>query len=381
MVADRVGGVAIFTRARAVCFDVRLVDDVKTEIVGDLEEHRVGRIVRSAHRVDVVLLHQHRVFEIVERAHHIALALVCVVVVDALELDLAPVEEEDVALDRDLAKADLLTYALDDLGPFAQNDVKQIQVWNFRRPKVGLIEFDRALSRPRLDGSDDLALAFEHIFERGVFSSHVGVCVQSPTRRSDALDVRLDVPDVRAVVRGQIDIAEDAVVAEHVLRLKIGAAAPLVDEHDQLVLAVEHELSDVELGGVVAPLAVAYVHAVEVDLHARRGAEKGQEVFEAAPCGKLAAIHAQAVEHAVHLVVVGRHIFADGALVRRDVWKFVVKLIADVDVIRLFIAGELPARRHLDLVAFDVVKVHLCRHVPDLGVVQKVPLSAERHHA
>ena len=115
MVADRVGGVAIFTRARAVCLDVRLVDDVKTEIVGDLEEHRVGRIVRSAHRVDVVLLHQHRVFEIVERAHHIALALVCVVVVDALELDLAPVEEEDVALDRDLAKADLLTYALDDL--------------------------------------------------------------------------------------------------------------------------------------------------------------------------------------------------------------------------------------------------------------------------
>ena len=115
MVADRVGGVAIFTRARAVCLDVRLVDDVETEIVGDLEEHGVGRIVRSAHRVDVVLLHQHRVFEIVERAHHIALALVCVVVVDALELDLAPVEEEDVALDRDLAKADLLTYALDDL--------------------------------------------------------------------------------------------------------------------------------------------------------------------------------------------------------------------------------------------------------------------------
>ena len=44
-----------------VGLDVRLVDDVQAELVGQVEEGRVVRVVRRPHRVEAELLHQHEV--------------------------------------------------------------------------------------------------------------------------------------------------------------------------------------------------------------------------------------------------------------------------------------------------------------------------------
>src|SRR3954463_16791062 len=79
-------------REEAVRLEVALVDDVEAELVAQLEEARVRRVVRRAHRVDVVGLH-----ELDVAAHHVLAdgapgQRVELVPVDAVQLDAVPVD-------------------------------------------------------------------------------------------------------------------------------------------------------------------------------------------------------------------------------------------------------------------------------------------------
>ena len=64
-------------RQRAWRLDVRLVDDVQAEFVAQVVERLVVRVVRRAHRVDVVLLHQFEVAaDVVDRDRPAAVGMV-----------------------------------------------------------------------------------------------------------------------------------------------------------------------------------------------------------------------------------------------------------------------------------------------------------------
>ncbi len=110
--------VALVVAQRAlegVRFDVGLVDDVQAELVGQVEEGRVVRVVRGAHRVEPELLHQHEV-----GAHRLDRddapgVLVEVVAVDAAEEDAGAVDQQVEALDLDPAEPDLDGHLLGDV--------------------------------------------------------------------------------------------------------------------------------------------------------------------------------------------------------------------------------------------------------------------------
>ena len=86
--------------------EVALVDHVEPELVAELEEARVRRVVRGAHRVDVVRLHQ------LDVAAHQLLADrpprggVELVPVDAVQLYAVPVDLQQPVLDHDAPEAD-----------------------------------------------------------------------------------------------------------------------------------------------------------------------------------------------------------------------------------------------------------------------------------
>lgn len=98
----------------AVGLEVRLVDHVDAQLVAELEEVGVGRVVRRADGVDVVLPAEAYVPLDLRGRHHVARRGARVVMVDAMELDRAPVHEEAPAVHARLAKAHA---QVDALGP------------------------------------------------------------------------------------------------------------------------------------------------------------------------------------------------------------------------------------------------------------------------
>ena len=72
--------------------------------------------------------------------------------------------------------------------------------------------------------------------------------------------------DLDQRLRGQVDIAENAAVVDHILILEPGAVAELVDLDRQQVLALHQIIGDVKAVGRVAVLAVAHFLTVQVDV-------------------------------------------------------------------------------------------------------------------
>ena len=117
----------------AVRLEVALVDHVEPELVAQLEEARVRRVVARAHRVDVVRLHQQHV-----APHHLlrdraAVVGIELVAVDAAEEDPPAVDLQQPVLDHHGAEADPQPHAL------------------ARARDLGVVEA-RELGAPGLDG-------------------------------------------------------------------------------------------------------------------------------------------------------------------------------------------------------------------------------------
>ena len=89
-----------------VRLDVRLVDDVEAQLVGQVEEGRVVGVVRGAHGVEAVALHGQQVAAHGLPGDDAPGVLVEVVAVDALDEDAPAVDEQVRALDLDAAEAD-----------------------------------------------------------------------------------------------------------------------------------------------------------------------------------------------------------------------------------------------------------------------------------
>ena len=119
-----------------VRLDVRLVDHPEAELVGQVEEGRVVRVVRGAHGVEPELLHQDEVGPHRLARDHAPGVLVEVVAVDAVDQDPPAVEQEVAPDDLDPAEADPLAGLVRHrAGRVAERDPDLLEMGSLRRPR------------------------------------------------------------------------------------------------------------------------------------------------------------------------------------------------------------------------------------------------------
>ena len=310
----------------AVRLEVALVDHVEPQLVAQLEEARVRRVVGRADRVDVVRLHQQHV-----APHHVlrdraAVVGIELVTVDAAEQDAPTVDLQQAVLDHDGAEADAQPHAL------------------ARARDLGVVEA-RDLRAPRLDRSlrglsrRDVDAELGHRDPRG----HVRV---HPQRARAARVVVAGVhEDVVERVRGtgqQRDAAEDPRQPPHVLVLEVGPRRPLLHPHREDVLPTRaQELGDVELARQTAARAHSQLGTVEPDPQAGVDALEAQDRIRPIPLAR----HREAAPVVTRRVLVG------------DVRGLHRERVDHVRVGRRAVSVQLPVRRHGQPVPARVVEL------------------------
>ena len=243
-------------RHEPVRLEVALVDHVEPELVAEVEEARVRRIVAGAHRVDVVRLHQLDVAAHHRDRHGAAGERIELVPVDAVELHTMPIDLQQPVLDHHPPEADPQRHPL----PRA-HDRRVVEPRDLRAP--GLDALDRH-GRPR--ERVDPKLRHEH--SRGD-TRHIDPQPPRP-RHVVVVGVHEDVVERRDGPPDQRHVAKDPGQPPHVLVLDVGARRPLVHPHREHVLdAGPEQLADRELGR--QPAAPRRPHIVAVDPHARAG--------------------------------------------------------------------------------------------------------------
>ena len=229
--------------------------------------------------------------------------------VHALELDLLAVEDDRVAhdlhfLEAHAARADVV----------AGLHHEGVEVGILGRPQAHVRHVELVGERAHgaelgvVERGGDLRVAAAH--RRLQVQRRVAVVGREGLRDVEVVEAHLGRREERHV-------AVDARVAEHVLVLKVGAVAPAVDFHCELVLAVLEVLRDVELARELGVLGVAHllsvhphvvggVDAVEADEHVAPGPALGHgERAAVGRDGVVVGLLRVAVEDARPLVRVG----------------------------------------------------------------------------
>ena len=134
--------------AHAVRLDVRFIDDVQAVAVAQVVPRGLVRIMRCAHRVDVVSFHQRDVLEHALARDRASLIRIELMPVHALDLDRDAVDEELVVPDSDGSEAESAAFGFEDLSlRVFQDQNNRVEIRDFRRP------FPRIRHRHRhLDG-------------------------------------------------------------------------------------------------------------------------------------------------------------------------------------------------------------------------------------
>ncbi len=382
VVGDRVVRRRELVGKRAVGLEIVLVHDVDADLVRKLKEQGVGRIVGRADRVDVEFpAKQHIPLDFI-RGHGVAVHRACVVVVHAVQLELFPVQQEDVAGNLHGFEADTLLHT----------GRRRLVVDVVQRRGLGVplrdgeaFEGDGGFAVLRRDGFGCLNPAALD-GERHV---RIGVCLR---RESQGIGVaglfrsRVDVPYIRRLGDAQQHVTEYAVVAEHILPFEVRSRAPAAHHGQKLVFARVQLSGQVEFGGVVRPLGVADEFPVQVQVKAARDAEEGDDIILLRLVDrKRLAVHADEV------ILLARILPAQGngliyaepgehlphAVKRRDLGRLVGELIADVYIKRLVIPPELPAGGHIERVELYAVRIESIRKLPWAGVEFEIPVAVQ----
>ena len=322
-----------FNVGEAVRLDVGLIDEVKAVSVAELRQARVGRIVAGADHVDVVLLADGEIAEHRVHGRGIAEEGAAVVAVDAACLDRAAVQQHDAVAHLDLSRADGQSDMF-----LAVFEIEIIEVRGLVRPERGVAE----------DEGDGLAVALckgAAVRAGGGEQARGRVLVQAAVERHGEdgraevvgqLAADRDVAHAAAVAEEQIDLAEDAGGAEHILILEIRPGGIFDNQHTQLVFTGAQLVGHAELGDAVRHFAVADEIAVEPDVEAGGNALKGEHGVLGGKSARTDG-EAAAVEAAGIFVRQVRRVAEEGVL--------------GVGVVRLVVAqGVLPRARHLDAV-------------------------------
>ena len=225
-----------------------------------------------------------------------------------------------------------------------------------------------------------VAFKYEGHLRVGVGFGGPGEPVDAPRFFSDGVHV----PQIRRLVDPQQHVPENAVVAEHVLVLQVGAVAPAMHHGHQLIFPLGQDARQIEFGGVVAALGIAHELSVHIQVQAAGHAQEGDgapfgrvlNIQEAAvnahiivliirllPPGHHLLIHPQPAEHRAHLLGGGDDRGLKG------------ELIADVHIEGFVVTPELPAGGHVDGVKFHLIGVEILRQVGWDGIKLEIPIA------
>ena len=281
-----------------VALDVGLVDDVETELVAQVEEPGIVRVVRATHGVHVVALHRDEVGAHVVDRHRFAALGVMIVTVDAADHHALAVDQQVAPVDGDGAEPDRVADGLlhDAIGRNERDD-EAVAVRVLGRPDgdVGIggryvddtaevhVRADghgnrpghrrtdataaAAVGRHRLQpGPDRPALFRERAVEEADGRAHA-----QRTGGARRIEARIDayVGDVHQRVRAQEHFARQAAHLPVVLVLDVALCRPLHDHERQLVHVGAQVGGDVELGGEAA--IGAHADGSSVDPHVEHG--------------------------------------------------------------------------------------------------------------
>ena len=108
IMADGVVGWGQLMGKGAVCFQVIFIYDVDTHFVRQLQEKRIGRIVRGADGINVEVLAELQIPLYFVRRQSVAVYRAGIVMVDAMKLDLLSVDQEKISADLHGFEADTL---------------------------------------------------------------------------------------------------------------------------------------------------------------------------------------------------------------------------------------------------------------------------------
>ncbi len=234
----------------AVCFQIVFIDDIDAQFISQFKKERIRRVVGGPDGVNIVFLAQLQVFFDVPGGQRIAVFRMGIVMVDALELDRAAVDKENISLNFNTAESDAFVNAAG------------------RRFKIQVIE-NRILGTPLRDlepvkgnlgmtnagGDGGLTMESVSLQRKGDAGGTEGIRAQvKGIRRSVIAGDGIDFNQVCWFADTKQDIPENTVVAEHVLVLQIRAGAPSVND-DQKFVGTGSQLSgEVKLGRVVRTL-------------------------------------------------------------------------------------------------------------------------------
>ena len=354
---------------RAVALKVGLVHDVQAVLVAKVEPARVVGIMGRAHAVHVHLLHQLNVAQKRFHRRHMTQLGMRVVTVHALELDGHAVHKQLAIADLHLFKADHHARGLDNLAAGKHVHRQRVAVRGLRRPLLhgGHAHFVfHGRFRVRAAGMHRLFAVIEREGElRALGRRNVradgqkAVLIAFVQRRVGA-----QVANVGLGHAQQIHVAENAAQAPEVLILQIRRVRPLVHLNGHKVLALVHEIRDLEFGGHMADLAEAHLRAVHIHIERAVHAVKVQIHPSILPRG--GQMEPAAIQ--THRVVV-RH----KGRVERDG-------IDHVRILRDVVAAHLPVAGHVQRVPVLHAEAHGLEAVRTntlVGII-KVPAAVQR---
>ena len=347
-------GIAIFITAagNAVALNVGFIHDIEAVFIAHAQElGRIG-IMAGADGVDVVLLHQRQIAEHLFASDGCAQHGIAVVAIDAAELDVLAVELHHAVFHLDLAQADALG---DDLALAVHDQRIQIGILGVPRRHVVQRELDATVL-----GATCGQLIAQRIIE-AIFHQRVAVQRQvHPNARVRIAVAQLGVHEVIADAHAralqQIDVAEDARLAELVLILEVAAVAPLQHQHGDGVGALADIGRHVKLGHGMGDLAVT--HELAVDPHIEAG---------------IHALEAQRSAAGVAGLVVKRAHIQSAGVVHRHIRRIIGERIADVGVLMPVIALGLPDGGHDDFIPGQLLGGELRRQLGKAVKVGKRP--------
>ncbi len=346
---------------RPMGFQIRLRDQVKAVLVGQLGHPGGVRVVGGADGVDVVFLHQPHVPDQLLPADGVAGDGVGVVAVGAPELDgLAVHGEDDLILYLHHADADLLADHL---------------VRRFQPQGIKVRRFSGPLFRLRHEEGNRIIhdVPALHLVAAGAEQSglHLRFPGQAEVHPHRAVGVALvqrgmdkKVPDVVFRPLQEIQAPENAGHAQLVLVLQVGAVAPFEHGDGQAVFPLRQPVGQVELVGRMADLAVAGEPAVDPEVKA------AVHPFEV-----------QVVPHARLFVQADQAAVDPSGVFLGHIGRVKGEGIIDVGVLVAVVAVVLPDARHRD----HVVKLlgifpAVLRHVVHAVIVFELPFPVQRDH-
>ncbi len=385
-IAGDVAGYAGVQPAAVVGFVVRLVHDIDAVLVAQLIEIRVVRIVRGAHRIQIVLLEQLDVRlhllvgEVAARLRrHLA-------AVYALKVDRLAVQNHlrigGAAVDYiKLAETDVDRRAFHRLAAALEGDGHAVQV------RMLGVPLERVF---KMAGQVHNRLVFRKggRFRRHRLAHGVALRVVELRLHGDARGVRIakaaqfhlgvqvcvhifavqighdgEVADLDVVLGEQVHIAVDTGQSQAVLVLNPAAVAPAedLDGHNVLrALGKIERIGDVKLlpGGHI--LAVADLLAVDIEVHRVFNALKGDEDLAALPCRNVR----QNLPVGADRVEVGRRCAGGDIRVLRIVFPGIILVGIDGLVVfeaAILVLDRLPAQRDRDVVPAAVVIAGVCK--------------------